>query len=273
MANETGDATFYLMADGGSGDGDSWRERLAGHSVADGQKFLVHVGSAIRRVDDCDLTAYYKTQHSLSASPVPAYSLPGNNDWPACTDPNAGWTYYQELMHVDEEYWNATESYVVRRQPRRTENFAFLYLRVMFVGLHVVTNSDANETSSRLDDDIDWVMENVDAHREDVDAVFLMGYGRLLASENAKLYDFIKEKKENEWKEKLVVYARRAAEPGVEPRLDGIEDLVELKVPNDWPIMDVRVRTRGPDRKAEVAYRLADQSGGDKNRDEPRHRE
>ncbi len=39
-------------------------------------------GSASRKVDDCARSAYTKAKESLSNTPVPVYSLPGNFDWP-----------------------------------------------------------------------------------------------------------------------------------------------------------------------------------------------
>ena len=47
-------------------------------------------GSATRDVDDCYPDAYLQTRQSLSASMVPAYSLPGNNDYPLCDSPVNG---------------------------------------------------------------------------------------------------------------------------------------------------------------------------------------
>lgn len=192
----------------------------------------------------------------MSVSPVPVYSIPGNNDYPSCPDPDQGWEYYkQHMMSIDTMYWNATADYDVKRQVDREENFSFLYKRVLFVGLNMVTNSeDAWEASARLEDNIDWVISNVDAYRNNVDAVFVMGHGRLQASENAPFYNAMVSKKESEWEDLLLVYARRAAETDIEPDVGGINDFAELKVGNDWPITDVRVRTKGP---AKVEFRDA----------------
>lgn len=226
-------------------------------------------GSATRVVDECDGAAYYRTRRSLLNSPVPVYSVPGNNDWPECADPAEGWRYYQRYMMGLDRNWNATAAadyYDVARQDRREENFAFLHERVLFVGLHMVTNSDADETRARLEDNLDWVEANVDRHWNDVDVVFLMGYGRLLARDNEPFYDAVVARKRTEWTDKLVVYARRAGASYMAENVGGVEGLVELRVGNGWPIMDVRVRTEGPG-TAVVDYRDVADADDDEDND------
>lgn len=67
------------------------------------------------------------------------------------------------------------------------------------------------ETSIRLQDNIEWVVENVEAYWDNVDVVFMMGYGRLLAMENVPFHDALVSKSNGEWADKLLVYARRAS--------------------------------------------------------------
>ena len=174
------------------------------------------------------------------------------------------------MMNIDTMYWNATKDYDLKRQDTRAENFSFLYKRVLFVGLNTVTNSNADETFQRMEDNINWVVSNVNAYKSNADVIFLMGYGRLLASELETFYDAMKAKKESEWEDKLLVYARRGASSELVKDINGIEGFVELRVGNEWPIMDVRVRTKGPEPR--VDYRMVveeeDEKGGggkDKN--------
>ena len=199
-------------------------------------------GSATRAVDNCAPAAYARSRLSLSAAPVPVYSLPGDNDWPTCPDPAAGWALYR--LATTRQNTTAAE-YHVKRQPRRDENFAFLYRRVLFVGLHVVANSaDAEETRSRLEDNVAWVSENIAAYGDRADVVFVMGYGRLLAAENAPFYEALRAMQSMPgWDDKLLVYARRAGASSLEKDVGGLRNFVELRVGNEWPIMDVRVRT------------------------------
>ena len=43
-------------------------------------------------------------------------------------------------MDIDEVYWEAPREYDVKRQAERAENFSFLYRRVLFIGLNMVSN-------------------------------------------------------------------------------------------------------------------------------------
>jgi len=213
--------------------------------MVEDHKFLVHLGSATRAVDECAMTAYYRTQLSLSASPVPVYSLPGNNDWPECPDPTEGWQYYQSHMMEINNRWNTTlADYQLKRQTQRKENFSFLYKRVLFVGLHMVTNSNEDETTVRLQENMDWVNRNVQQYWNHMDIIFIMGYGRLLATENAPFYNAMVDKMSNEWSSRTMVYARRASKSEFVTNVGGVSNFLELLVGNEWPIMDVRIRTK-----------------------------
>lgn len=55
--------------------------------------------------------------------------------------PASAWESYREhVMDIDEVYWEAPREYDVKRQAERAENFSFLYRRVLFVGLNMVSN-------------------------------------------------------------------------------------------------------------------------------------
>eukprot|EP00571_Detonula_confervacea_P012859 CAMPEP_0172303032 /NCGR_PEP_ID=MMETSP1058-20130122/4629_1 /TAXON_ID=83371 /ORGANISM="Detonula confervacea, Strain CCMP 353" /LENGTH=797 /DNA_ID=CAMNT_0013013711 /DNA_START=120 /DNA_END=2513 /DNA_ORIENTATION=+ len=251
-AMDDGDATFYLMADGGS-NWQFWTDKLKNLPIdKEEQKFVVHLGSATRVVDNCEETAYFRTQLSLSVTPIPVYSVPGNNDYPECADPRSGWEYYQKhMMNLDTKYWNVTDSnlYQVKRQKKRMENFSFLYKKVLFVGLNMVTNNDdEDETLGRLEDNVEWIEENANAYQDNINAMFLMGYGRLFATENIPFYSaMVAKAKSDEWSDKLIVYARRSSETGIDENVGGAKNFMELRVGNEWPIMDVRVSTKGKD--------------------------
>jgi len=58
-----------------------WKSNFAKMDTNKAQ-FLIHVGSATPRSDGCPEEAYERTASSLSFSPLVAFSLPGNNDYP-----------------------------------------------------------------------------------------------------------------------------------------------------------------------------------------------
>jgi hypothetical protein len=136
----------------------------------------------------------------------------------------------------------------VKRQAIRDENFSFLYKRVLFIGLNMVTNSDVWETSARLEDNIDWVNDNIAEYSTNADIIFMMGNRRLEASENEPFYNaMISMASSEEWSDKLFVYARRSSDTDIDYNIGGNANFVELRVGAEWPILDLRVRTEGED--------------------------
>lgn len=78
--NETQDIRFYLVSD------DLYVRQYWKNNFEDlsnsRSRFMIHVGSATPPSEDCPEEAYERTETSLSFSPVRAFSLPGNNDYP-----------------------------------------------------------------------------------------------------------------------------------------------------------------------------------------------
>lgn len=76
QAFEAKDVKFNLVADA------LWvRQDWRKHFKSLNSGFLIHLGSATPE-DDCDEIAYERTATSLSYSPIRAFSLPGNDDYP-----------------------------------------------------------------------------------------------------------------------------------------------------------------------------------------------
>lgn len=130
----------------------------------------------------------------------------------------------------------------------------------MFLGLHVVQSGDDDETVARIQQNLDWVNKNVENNFDDIDVIFMMGNGRFMAPYNIPFYNEIVTKKQNEWKDKYVIYARRAAETGVLTSIGGLDKFDELRVGAEWPILDVRISTtedaiKGPGSGAKLEYR------------------
>ena len=272
--------TFFLMADSGN-NVDYWTDRLSRLRVEKHQ-FLFHLGSATRGVDNCTEDSYNATATSLLSSPLPVWSTPGNRDWLGCPDPDLAWEKYERhfVTDLDARRGDEADGIVVRRQPGRPENYAFVSHRVLFVGVNAVTNSDSPEPNTlnvthnegRWEDNVAWLKANVEEHTADaVRAVFVTGYGRLLDPSAAPLYDAMKEMKGEggPLEDRMVVYARRAGEESELVRdVEGTPGLHELRVGSGWPLVDVKIEpdgggTLGPEGDSLVGWRLAlDPQGG-----------
>ncbi|KAL7492503.1 hypothetical protein ACHAWT_001838 [Skeletonema menzelii] len=249
--NENQDIRFYLVAD------DLyvrqyWKNKFE-KLVDSRSRFMIHVGSATPASEDCPEEAYERTEKSLSFSPVRAFSVPGNNDYPNCPNPSLAWKNYTEhLMNIDQKYWDPTSRYQVKRDPEQTGNFAFIFRRALFVGLNMVSNEDEDTTATRLEKNLQWVYNAAEPHEKNIDVIFLTGHGRL--RDLPTFRDAIVEKKQGEWKDKMVVYARRAGQTNVFTDVEGTKDFHELTVGAGWPITDIHLDMTSKD-APRVGYR------------------
>ncbi len=135
--------------------------------------FLVHLGDicsgAMARSGALD-DAYYGKVASLltEGSTIPAYAVPGDNEWNDRPDPEVGWESWSDnLLDLPERH---RPSWATRRQGGRTENFAFVESGIVFIGINLVGGRihDSEEWTRRVEDDIRWIAEQLDDARAGV---------------------------------------------------------------------------------------------------------
>ena len=172
-----------------------------------------------------------------------------------CPDPSLAWNYYtKHLLNIDQKYWTGTSRYQVKRDPAQTGNFAFIFRHALFVGLNMVSNEDEDTTETRLEQNLQWVYDNEEPHADNIDVIFMTGFGRL--RDLPTFRDAIVEKKKGDWKDKLVVYARRGEETKIFTDVEGAKDFHELTVGKGWPITDINLDMTSND-APRVGYRLS----------------
>ena len=161
-------------------------------------------------------------------------------------------------MNINKKYWPDNKGkYQVKRDPVRPENFAFIYRRVLFAGLNMVSNEDVNKTATRLEENLQWLDDNFEHHEDNIDVIFMTGNGRL--RDLASFRDSIIEKTKGEWKNKLVIYARRALQSKLFANVEGSKNFHELTVGRGYPITDVHLDITSAN-KPRVGYRYSDGS-------------
>ena len=173
-------------------------DRGEGDSDANGDdrnsRFVVHVGDVQNAkrtqcsADKLNTVRDILTDHSPQ---LPILMTPGDNDWNDCPNPRSAWDRWTDAF-LDpplERNWMSNDMTtaisrtssssslttsrmlpvpgLVRRQPVRPENFAFRYSDVLFIGINMVSSGPdgsltEDQWESRLDDNIDWIDENVD---------------------------------------------------------------------------------------------------------------
>ena len=93
---------------------------------------------------------------SLRSLSVPAFIIPGDNEWNDCSDPDQAWAYWvAHLLAVDQNFCGVP---LVERQAVRPENFAFVKSGVLFIGINKVHGGVSGaEEDTRLQQDADWI--------------------------------------------------------------------------------------------------------------------
>jgi hypothetical protein len=155
----------------------------------DGCEFLVHLGDIVRGEVACEDEHYILIRELLWQSKVPAFIVPGDNEWNDCGNEmmiDAAWGRWTTYLSNFEDHWNHTIPVV--RHLERPENFYFVMKRSLVFGLNIVGGRvhDADEWHSRLTDLSDWVrtisLLNYPIY---ADGVFIMAHAHPTADHDA----------------------------------------------------------------------------------------
>ena len=178
---------------------------------------MIHLGNW-NSIDPskCREGAYHRTAEQYATSSVPVLFLPGKHEWNSCPDVEASAKLWRETFADYDSRWNGNDNgknkpFEVRRQRGRKENFAFVHKKAVYIGLNLVSHKkitnqnserdDPRKWSHRLDDNIEWVTQNVQKSMTDskLDAELVVMFGNAgLVQENLPFFDAIKAKIE-EW--------------------------------------------------------------------------
>ncbi len=135
----------------------------------EGCEFLVHLGDIMRGEIPCDDFQYIQIKEMMLASEVPAFIIPGDNEWNDCGNNvmiDAAWGRWNTYFMNFEDNWNHTIPVVHNLD--RPENFYFVKKRTIIFGLNIV--------GGRVHDTSEWYTRHT-ALVEWVKAVVLMNYG------------------------------------------------------------------------------------------------
>ena len=160
------------------------------HNAKANSEFVVHVGDIKPSVLPCDESIYEDVSTILKDFEAPTFIVLGDNEYNDCDDPDQGlalWNKY--FLHLNE---NWSFQHTVEYQEERLENFAWVEKKVLFIGLNIVGSSvhDEEEWEQRLTDDANWVRDQVDAHKNDIEALVVFGHANMIEAGPAKFSTF-----------------------------------------------------------------------------------
>jgi len=130
---------------------DEVAEHFDDHNLYSNSEFLVHVGDIKAQGDACSEHHYTTMADVLRMLAVPAFIVPGDNEWTDCVDPDQGWAYWEEhLLGIEQDFCGTP---AVASQSARPENFAFFEEDVLFIGITMLSGlpSSVREASA------DWI--------------------------------------------------------------------------------------------------------------------
>lgn len=158
--------TFFAIADVPYSD----EERLALPqqilSLPEEAEFLIHLGDirSARDGDRCELNEYQTIAGMLKLSKVPVFLVVGDNEWNDCSNIEESWGYWGQELAQFEDHWE--HNFEVFRPANRSENFAFVHKKALYVGLNLVAGNVHNETEwiERLTEESVWTIDLIRNH-------------------------------------------------------------------------------------------------------------
>jgi hypothetical protein len=135
-----------------------FEQHIADHNLYSDAEFFVHVGDIKAGSSTCVEQQYSDMAMRLGALAVPAFIVPGDNEWTDCADPAQGWAWWEtHLLGLEQGFCGVP---TVDAQVARPENFSFEKQGVRFVGLNLVPGAP----SSVYQASADWLDAQFAAH-------------------------------------------------------------------------------------------------------------
>ena len=110
-----------------TGEISEFQEHMDNLDLYSGSEFLVHLGDIKAGGGNCAESWYQSMAASLRTLSIPAFIVPGDNEWNDCSNPTQAWgLWVKHLMAIEQSFCGLP---VVERQSVRPENFAFVKKR------------------------------------------------------------------------------------------------------------------------------------------------
>jgi hypothetical protein len=170
--------TFTVIGDVpyGSSEIPQFEDTVADHNVYSPSDFFVHVGDIKSGSSSCVESHYATAADILHGLAVPAYIVPGDNEWNDCDDPDQAWAFWEEhLLGLEQDFCGVPADF--EAQSVRPENFSFTAKGVLFIGLNLVGGSvhSSSEWTTRLNQNADFVNQELAEHGAQVRALVVFG--------------------------------------------------------------------------------------------------
>lgn len=150
-----------------------FQQHMDQHDLYSPSDFLVHVGDINAEWEGCSESRYIAVADMLTSLSVPAFIIPGDNEWIDCSSPGQGWQWWQDSFADFEG--NFCLPFDVERQSVRRENWAFVHQGVLFCGINL-PDGDVGDAVPRQQDDAGWVSFQMQDKGAQVRACVVFGH-------------------------------------------------------------------------------------------------
>jgi hypothetical protein len=163
-------------------------QHVTNHDRYSPADFLVHLGDIVGSSGPCVEPAYQDVANALLGLAVPAFIIPGDNEWNDCDEPEEAWDFWETYFADFEGNFCGTPP--VQGQLARPENFAFVDRGVLFVGINLPGGSTPpGGWSPLLQHDADWVGSQLGGQQAAVRAAVIFAHAGPGQSKHATFFD------------------------------------------------------------------------------------
>src|SRR3990172_3592934 len=163
-------------------------QHVTNHNPYNPSDFFVHLGDIVGSSGPCVESAYQDVANVLLDLAVPAFIIPGDNEWNDCDDPDEAWDFWE--TYFSEFEGNFCGAPPVQAQLVRPENFAFVDRGGLFVGINLVGGSTPpGGGTSLLPQDADWVGSQLATQQGSVRAAVIFSQAGPGQSKHATFFD------------------------------------------------------------------------------------
>ena len=143
--------------------------------------FLVHLGNVRERQQDCfpphlDQASKIILNHSR----LTTFVLPGESDWYTCSTQASAWIDWKKIFTRFEDNWN--HKFLVRHQTEASENFSFVFKRVLFISFHILNVSIVDTTAwdAMVKSNVRWLENELSSYgsSEEVGSIVLLAHAK-----------------------------------------------------------------------------------------------
>ena len=168
-----------------------------------------------------------------------------------CPDPDQAFAFWKQyLLDYETQFWPATNVWnTTRQEPNYPENFAYVYNRVLFVGIDLVGGSvnDDREWQSRLQADLDWIDDQYNLHAGTIDFLVILAHSDPAIQANSNFFTDFYEHVQLYYAVQVVFLHRNLGTEtwGQEPQFNGLNNLTVVAVEGSiWPPMLIQIDTK-----------------------------